>query len=501
MRSLIERLGCLCGLVFLPFGMAWADAGPMINSSTLSLTVRDSILLALGNNRSLAVERYGPEIAQTFVVEEETFFDPSLLAQWSAFENRGQRTSGVGEFLEVMSRRRTTSVGISKSTPLGLQIDLEASTTKRGSNVYAKLISTRLGATLTLPLLEGLGTEVNLVGVHQAERDVDLSRHELRGFVLALAAQVEENYWDLLLAKEELTIRLGSLDLAQQQLAETKDRIEVGDVAEIELAAAEGEVALREEAVIDARSTLEKTTLQLLRSLNPPLDDFWSLMIDLLDGPAMEEMRLGPVKEHVTVALETRPDLNQARVQVERQELQLVRTRNGLLPRLDFFITLGRTGYARSFDDTIRGLEDNNFDVTGGFIFEYPYGNRADRARHRRANLRVDEVRAALSNFEQLIELDVRTAYIEVERTTQQIAATHAATRLQEAKYRAEVEKFRVGKSTNLLVLVAQRDLIQSQLDEVRAQINRRKALMEIYRAEGTLLDRHRIVMPSEPLP
>jgi outer membrane protein len=33
----------------------------------------------------------------------------------------------------------------------------------------------------------------------------------------------------------------------------------------------------------------------------------------------------------------------------EQQRLETVVTRNGLLPRLDFFITLGKTGYADSF--------------------------------------------------------------------------------------------------------------------------------------------------------
>ncbi len=46
-----------------------------------------------------------------------------------------------------------------------------------------------------------------------------------------------------------------------------------------------------------------------------------------------------------------RPDLNQARLLIRRGELDVVRTRNGLLPRLDAFITYGKTGYARTFSD------------------------------------------------------------------------------------------------------------------------------------------------------
>ncbi len=484
--------------VFLSAFQAASDNGSGdIESATISLRVLDSILMSLENNNALAVERYGPEIMETFTTQEEAVFDPVLAADWSKSETRGQRTSGVGEFTGVISHHQSTSVGVSKTTPLGVDIDLDAAVNTRSSNVYRQLFSTRLGVGLTVPLMQGLGTDVNLVGVRQAEKDLELSRQELDGFVLELTAQVEESYWNLFLAREELKIQVASLELAQRQLEETRDRIEVGEIAEIELAASEGEVALREEDVINAESAVEKARLQLIRLLNPTAADAWSKTIDLLDEPGREKLNLGPVDQHVDVAFDNRPDLHEAQIQLEKRQLEIVRTRNGLLPRLDFFISLGRTGYARSFDDSLRSLEDNNFDATGGFMFQRAFGRRADRARDRRAHLRQAEAEAALENLEQLIELDVRTAYVEVERTTRQIAATQVATRLQEAKYLAEQEKFRVGKSTNLLVLTAQRDLTGSQLDEIRAEVDRRKALVELYRAEGILLDVHNIVLPS----
>ncbi len=485
-------------LLLCPSPASSGESAGEVGSSTVSLTVLQSILLSLENNETLAVERYGPEITETFVVEEDAVFDSVLGIDWSSSETRGQRTSGVGEFTSVKSRNRSTSVGISKDTPMGIGVDLDATVNTRSSNVYTQLYSTRLGAVLTVPLMEGLGRDINLVGVRQAEKDLELSRQELDGFVLALAAQVEERYWNLFLAREELRIQQASLELARRQLEETQDRIEVGEIAEIELAASEGEVALREEDVIDAESAVEKASLRLIRLLNPESNAMWSLEIELLNEPGSEPLDLGPVESHIDAALGNRPDLHQARIQLEKRELTIVRTRNGLLPRLDFFINLGRTGYARSFDNSISGLEEDNFDVTGGFIFQRPFGQRAEQARHRRAQLRKSEAEAALTNLEQLIELDVRTALVEVERTTRQISATRVATRLQEAKYQAEREKFRVGKSTNLLVLTAQRDLIRSQLDEILAEVDRRKALVELYRAEGILLDMHNIVLPGE---
>jgi outer membrane protein len=87
----------------------------------------------------------------------------------------------------------------------------------------------------------------------------------------------------------------------------------------------------------------------------------------------------------------------------------------------------------------------------------------------------------------------VRSAYIEVLRTRQQINATRVTRELQEKKLDAELEKFRVGKSTNYLVLQAQRDFTASQRDEVHSMVSYLNSLTNLYLMEGTLLERRGI--------
>lgn len=53
-----------------------------------------------------------------------------------------------------------------------------------------------------------------------------------------------------------------------------------------------------------------------------------------------------------------------------------------------------------------------------------------------------------------------------------------------------ESERFSVGESTGLLVAQAQRDLVESQINEVEALIGYRLALIDLYLAEGALLAR-----------
>jgi outer membrane protein TolC len=66
---------------------------------------------------------------------------------------------------------------------------------------------------------------------------------------------------------------------------------------------------------------------------------------------------------------------------------------------------------------------------------------------------------------------------------------------------RSETEKFRVGKSTTLLVGRAQRDLLSAQIDEIRAVVGHLNGLVELYRLEGSLLERRGISAPGrEPV-
>jgi len=321
--------------------------------------------------------------------------------------------------------------------------------------------------------------------------------YELRGFAESLIALTEQTYWDYALAQQQIEIVAVSLELAEQQLRETQERVKIGRLAEIELAAVKAEIALRRVALIDARNILATTRLRLLRLLNVPGKDLWDREIIIRDRPIVPDVILDEVESHVEVALLWRPDLNQARLGVKRGDLEIVKTKNGLLPVMDLFITLGKTGYADSFGSSVSDLDGNGYDLSGELILAYPLFNRDAKARHQRAMLSRDQAMEAVDNLAQLIEVDVRTAYIEVGRTEEQVVATAAARELQEEKVRAETEKFRVGKSTGFLVAAAQRDLLNTQISEIQAVVAFLKALVDLYRLDGSLLERLHISAPG----
>jgi outer membrane protein TolC len=465
----------------------------------LKLTITEAILLSLENNRSLAVQRLNPSIEQTFEDQERAVFDPTTNADVSAGREEAERLARSGSETEDFSTNFVDGIiSMEQYFPTGTTVALEAGSQMVDSSLYDdSFYSTRLGMTVTQALLRGYGTDVNLARLQQARLDTRMSEYELRGYTEFLVAEVERTYWDYALARRQIEIVEESLKVVRQQLTETRELIAVGRLAKAELAAVQAEVAAQEQALIEARASKDSIRLQLLRLLNPAGSGIWQREVNLIYQPIMPEIKMEEVELHVAVSMRMRPILNEARLDILRDDLELVKTQNGLLPLMDLFITLGKSGYANSFGESIGNLNEDNYDAMAGVKFEYPIFNRDAKALHRKALLNREQAQKALDNLSQLVEVDVRTAYIEVNRTKQQIDASSVTRRFNEEKLRTETEKLRVGKSTSFLVAQAQRDLLVSRIAEVRALANYLKALVDLYRQDGSLLERRGISAPG----
>jgi len=478
--------------LILPASMAESAEEP------IEISVESAIIIALDNNRAVRVERLTPLIRHELESQERAAFDPRITGEFSYSQERTlQQSQSSGEATPIENEHTQGNVGISESIPTGTNVSFDISTDRILSDLYGDYYSTRVGVSVTQSLLKGIGLKTNLARLRQARLDTLSSQYEFRGFAEMLTAQVEKTYWDYALAQRQMEIYKDSLELAERQLGETEEKIEIGKLAEIEIVAAKAEVALRRVELINARSNLAKIRLRLLRLINPPGENLWNRDIILKVEPAVPDVRLDDVESHVRVALRMRPDLNQARLALKRGELELVKTKNGVLPKLDLFITFGETGYADSFGESFSNINGDNYDFLVGVSFEYPIVNRSNRALNRQAMLSREQAAEAVENFAQLVNVDVRTAYIEVGRAREQVAATKASRELQEEKARAETEKFRVGRSTTLLVAQAQRDMLASRITEIESIINYIKALVELYRLEGSLLERRGVSAPG----
>lgn len=508
-----------------------------VPGETLNLTVEGAIVIALANNKALSVEEINPAIQKTFVSEQRSVFDPILNANYVETEDENETDLLLRTPISIPDGNGGTISAGSAWQPVNTEVDVDSDTRNAGvtqrlptgtdititvgkdrtvvrnkstdpSRVYGTDTDTdthNLDVTVRQQLLRGGGLGVNLASLRQAKLAALASEYNLRGFTEDLVSQVEQTYWDCLTAQRQIKIFEESLAIAVNQASEVKDRIDIGKLAENDIAAAEAEVAQRRSSLIDARASYDTLRVAFLRLLNPNADSLRPVDLNLLSDPAIPEVDLMDVEASIVLARRLRPDVNQTRLQIQQDDLELVRTRNGLLPQLDVFISftksVSRTHYSELFLVNTQNDREENTTTQVGAEFSYPIGNRGPRARHNRTKLTRDRDLQALANLNQLVEQDIRSAYIEVERSRQQIDATAATSRLQQTTLEVEREKYRLGRSTILLVSQAQRDLLSAQLAEVQATAEYLQALVNLYRLEGSLLERRGVDCPgSEPI-
>ncbi len=482
-----------------PLPLAELDAVSSSGKGVKTLTLLDAICWALEANQTLKIERLRPEVAATAIEGAWGAFDTRLSAQaavGSAHSSTlGPRPKDAPETRvedERVSRQSGVSVDLSGRLPTGTDYDLGFEINRSATNSSLPFYNSALNLSITQNLLRGAGPKVNLVQVRTAENTYLISRYQLQQALINLVANVETAYWDLYLSYKTLEIRLEAYRLAKEQRRRTEEFVRVGRGTPLGLFGAHAEESARISDVINAVAEVKRRRFILLQLLNPDrAPQGWETRIVPKEEPTVPTELLVP-DQHVAVAMRYRPDLQQALLDLANGELEVVRTRNGLFPALDFFTNVGLSGVGDNPSDANSRLSDYP-SWRLGLQFSYPLQNRTARAAYRRATFNRAIAEEAVTNYKQNIEIDVRLAINEIERTRRLIESTHITRLLREQELAAEVEKFRVGRSTQLLVAQAQRDLTAARVDEITAVVAHIKAYLALFKAEGSLLQRRGI--------
>lgn len=442
------------------------------------------------------MQRYLAVIAQADADSAAAAFDPELYAGAEVGEQRRNEVSNAtGDRFEVTGDDRLVEAGIRQPLVTGTELELEAGLGRSTSSRRPDQEEARIALTVTQALLQGRRPSANRAAIQQAALEVAATHHELRGYVTALVASVETAYWNLVLAERSLAIQESSLRLAEQQRDDIAARIEVGTAPGSAAAATRSEVARRQQALINARSLLAERRLRLLRLLGGGIVLDAAVVPD--SAPALARQAPVHLDDHLALARRERPELAEARVRLEQDRLEVIATSDGMLPRLDFFVGLAKTGFGSDAGDAIAELDGKTYRIEAGLDFAYDLGRRSARGRNQAANASRDQAAAAVVNLEEQVELEVRLAWNEVERAQAQVTAAAASAALAAETLRVEQERLAVGVGLSLLVVAAGRDLLAAQLAEAEAAVASRIALVRLHLAEGSLLARRGLNVPE----
>jgi outer membrane protein TolC len=515
-------LGTPLGVVLNTPGAGIGGIGGQSGSATGGTTLGAGGIGAGTNGLVSSTLGLGPAI---------TSFDPILTGTLQE-DHFNQETSSPFSGVPTLTQNTGTvnfayTQGFQWGTNLSVGFNNTRSTTNSAFSTFSPQLNSGFKATLTQHLLQGFGFAANTRFIRIAKNNRELSDVAFRLQIIDSLDQIENIYWDLVYAYENVRVQNESLAFAQKTLSDTRKQVEIGSLAPIEVVRAQSTVAQDQQLVTTARTNLQLEQLLMKNALtrtmkDPVLATAEVIPLSTMDVPAEEPII--PTEDLINDALHRRAELIESRIDLNSRQYSNKAVRSALLPTLDLFAYYGGSGLGgaqnpsaecitptQSFcatnnpnvdlgqspiapTTTYGGAVQQLFNSTApdkgvGLTLNVPLRNRAAQAVQVRSELEFRQAQMRLQQIENQVGVEVRNAQYTVQQNRASVDSAKAAVELGHQSLDAEQKKFQFGTSTNTLVLQYQSQLATSESTLVNAMVAYEKSRVELERATGTLLD------------
>lgn len=466
------------------------------------VSLEDCIQGALAKNLDLRIARYNPTLAMTDLQAAYAGYDPSFSI--AGAHNNNTSGGGFSPSIGTIPATTTDKNGFESSlggvTPWGLNYSLEGAVSESYGSRYADPLtmpfdnsSGSASITMTQPLLKNFWIDKTRFNIKVAKNRIKYSELGLKQAIMSTVTTVEQAYYDLIYARENVTVQEKAVELAMQLVRENKKRVEVGSLAPLDEQQAEAQAASSQATLIAARNSLsvQQNTLKQLITDNYATSEPVGLQPTASLGASVHvfDKQISWSK-----GLNDRPDLLQAKLDLERQGITLKYTFNQLFPQLDLVGSYGHgaggTGIAEYSQALDQMAEGSRPFYSYGAQMTFPLSNTGARAAHKRSKLEMEQLVLTLKKLEQAIMVTIDNDIKQAQSSYQQVAATRAAREYAAAALDAEQKKLANGKSTTYTVLQLQRDLTNARGNEIQALATYNKALAQLSLDEASTLDR-----------
>jgi outer membrane protein len=488
-----------------------ATTGSSVSTNALALNSlsspqsNQSLQGTIAQSTGTAVPNYDPAIVGTLNWTHQTTPQTSLASGTSA----------------LVTNAFTANAGVQRGFSTGAQATLAFNNNRNAVNAinsaYSPYTASSLGFTVTQPLRRGFGQALNRRFMRIAGNERRIGSLLFQQQLLATVYGVIRLYTDYVALYEDQQVKAETVALAEKLLADVRAQVEEGTLAQVEATRANAQVFSTRQDLINSQGLLAEQEALLKNVLtrrgngDAAVASARIIPTDTLTIPENETVR--PMQDLIGEALAKRPDLGQARLQIDNSQIGLAGARNATLPQVDLVGVMQNNGlagsanplspnsnptYLNGYAGAIGQVLARNYPTYGiGVQVTVPIHNRVAEADLARDELQVKQSEIRLRQLENQARLEVEDALIAMGRARASYAAAVQARALQQESLNAEQAKFEVGASTSFFVIQYESLLAQARSTEVAARSSYVKAKAALQRATGGILEANGISMDA----
>jgi outer membrane protein TolC len=528
----------LVTFTFLVVSVSIAALGQTNTRQVRELSLEDCLEVALAHNLSLKIKRYDPDIARLNLAGVYGAYDPSLSVGGS--HNYGLSPGGVdaqgrpfaGNELETDS----INTALQGFLPWGLSYSLGGNfndtygtrpgvvadpnspiivsntffdvtagqnvtlltTNYRTLSIRAPFESSSANVgflTLRQPLLKNFWVDSTRLQIYLDKQSLKSSEWDLRSQIMTIITSTEQAYYNLIYAQDNIKVQEKALQLAEQLLAENRKRVEVGALAPLDEKQSEAQAASSRADLLAAQGT-EDTQQRVLKNL---ISDDYSKWKDVSLRPTATMVAVPQkfdLQESWRRGLTMRPDVQQQRLSLTKQEYVVKYSKNQVLPQLDLVGSAGYSGTSGEFSGALYQVQRADYPSWSyGAQMTIPLSQTSARNNLRAAKASKEQIELQLKQLEQQVLILIEDSIATANTSFLRVNATREARIYAEAALEAEQKKLDSGKSTSFEVLRLQRDLTTARSTEIRALADYNIALAQLALNEGSTLERQHVAL------
>lgn len=403
-------------------------------------TIETALVQAYQNNPQVNAQRAALRATDESVPQALSGYRPTISA-----------TASVGHNYIDSTNRSQTGVG---------NINQSGSFTPRG-----------VGATITQNLFNGFRTANR---TRQAESQVFAARETLRVIEQTVLLDAVTAYMNLLRDNAILDLQRRNVEVIEEQLKQTRDRFNVGEVTRTDVAQAESRVAAAQSQMLAAQANQTTSRAAYRRvigiepgKLNPgtPVDRLSPRSLDLAVAQGqVENPAVGAAEHGVDVAA-----------------LQVKVSEGALYPSVDVSGSV-----QKNYESSLTNVDSFQAAVTGQMTVPI-YQGGAEYATIRQSKETLGQRRLELALNRDQARANVVQTWGQLQAAKAQITATQAQVTAAEIALNGVREEARVGQRTTLDVLNAQQELVNARVALVTAQRDRVVASYSLLASVGRL--------------
>lgn len=517
-KSGANVLGVNAGVVQNTPGGTVGGLGGSVGSGTGGTTVAPSGV-ATGTN-GLVTSTLG--IGSTI-----TSFDPIFSSTLQLDKNETISTSPFSAPPIVAQNTYTSNFSYTQGFTWGSALTVGFNNAHLTTNSLTSLLTPQLSsnfqARYTQNLLQGFGFNANTRFILIAKNNREITDVAFRLQVITTVDQIENMYWDLVYAYENVRVQQEALTYAQKALEDAKRQAQVGTAPPIQVVSAQSTVSTDQQNLILAQNNLQLQQLLMKNAVSRSIEDPVLAEADLIPTSTMrlpQQEPVTPIQDMISDALHHRAELVESRIDLNSRELSAKAVHNALLPTLQAYAYYGGSGVGGDvnplckfsgtpcqnigsvppafqggkssvgYGTTLNQLVNSTAPDKGiGLTLSIPLRNREAQADQVRAELELRQAEVRLHQLENQVRIEVRNAQFDVKQNRAAVEAAQSAVDLARQTFDADQQKLKVGLTTSTVILQDASTLTTSESNLVSAKAAYEKSRIELERATGLLLE------------